>query len=122
MTVRRSATYPSRVSRRLADDRLARFGHYLARIDFRAFNESVEGLQRSLLVVLRVDGLDAFDRGLERQRQASRLHKVYGRISSPGFSPKLDACELVNGIAQLRRIVFDGLDDAGNNHRKINLR
>src|SRR5215471_10123913 len=81
--------------------RLARFDQYLARIGLRAFDEPVEGLQRSEFVVLRVDGLDAFDRGLERQRQASRLHKVYWRISSPSLSPKLDACELVNGIAQL---------------------
>ena len=72
--------------------------------------------------MLRVDSLDAFDRGLERERQASVLQRVYWRIFSPSFSLKLDARELVNGIPQLRRIVFDGLNDAAKNHRKVNLR
>src|SRR5262249_49902066 len=107
----------------LASDqqRLARFDQYLACVDFRALDESVEGLQRPQFVLLRVDGLDAFDRGLERQSQASRLQKVYCRISSPSLSPKPDACELVNGVAQLRRVIFNGLNDAGKNHRKVNL-
>src|SRR5215831_753810 len=103
--------------------RFARFDHYLAPADFRAFDESVEGLQRSQFVMLRVDSLDAFDCGLEREHRASHLRKVYCRISLPSFSSKLDACELVNGIPQQWcRIIFDGLNDAGKNHRKLHLK
>src|SRR2546429_9059624 len=112
------------LSRCLVNDqqRFARFDHYLAPADFRAFDESVEGLQRSQSVLLRVDSLDAFDCGLEREHQASHLRKVYCWIFFPSFSSELDACELVNGIPQQWcRIVFDGLNDAGKNHRKLHL-
>src|SRR5499433_1459956 len=112
------------LSRCLVNDqqRLARFDHYLAPADFRAFDESVEGLQRSQFVMLRVDSLDAFDCGLEREHQAAHLRMVYRWIFSPSFSSKLDACELINGIPQQRcRIIFDGLNDAGKNHRKLHL-
>src|SRR5215471_4920571 len=103
--------------------RFARFDHYLAPADFRAFDESVEGLQRSQFVMLRVDSLDAFDCGLEREHQASHLRMVYCWISSPSFSSKLDACELINSIPQQWcRIVFDGLNDAGKNYRKVHLK
>src|SRR5215468_6985275 len=98
------------------------FDHYLAPADFRAFDESVEGLQHSQFVLLRVDSLDAFDCGLEREHQAAHLRKVYCWISSPSLSSKLDACELINGIPQQRcRINLDGLNDAGKNHRKVHL-
>jgi hypothetical protein len=33
-----------------------------------------------------------------------------------------DVCVFVNGIPQLRRVVFDGLNDAAKNRRKVNLR
>jgi hypothetical protein len=98
---------------------LARFGHHLAPANFRAFDKSMERAQRSHLVVPRVDSLDALDRGLERERQASDLH---WRIASASFSLKPDACELVNGIPQLRRIVVDGFNDARKNNRKVYLR
>src|SRR5215471_9373128 len=102
--------------------RFARFDHYLAPADFRAFDESVEGLQRSQFVMLRVDSLDAFDCGLERKHQAAHLRMVYCWIFSPSFSSKLDACELINGIPQQWcRIIFDGLNDAGKNHCKLHL-
>src|SRR5260221_6285700 len=112
------------LSRCLVNDqkRCARFDHYLAPADFRAFDESVEGLQRSQFVMLRVDSLDAFDCGLEREHQTSHLRKVYCWIFLPSFSSELDACELVNGIPQQWcRIVFDGLNDAGKNYRKLHL-
>src|SRR5260370_40539212 len=103
--------------------RFARFDHYLAPADFRAFDESIEGLQRSQFVVLRVDSLDAFDCGLEREHQTSHLRKVYCWIFLPSFSSELDACELVNGIAQQWcRIVFDGRNDAGKNYRKLHIK
>jgi len=102
--------------------RLARLDHHLAPADFRGFHKPMEGAQRSQLVVLRVDSLDAFDRRLERERQASPLQRGW-RMSLANFSSKRDACELVNGIPQLRRrIAFDGFNDAGKNHRKANLR
>jgi len=81
--------------------------HYLASANFRAFDESMKGLQCCQIVVLRVDSLDAFDRGLERERQASLLQRVCWPIFSRSFSLKLDARELVNSIPQLCRIVFD---------------
>jgi hypothetical protein len=111
------------LSRCLVNDqqRFAWFEHYPAPADFRAFDESIEGLQPFRLVVLRVDSLNAFDRGLERERQAPRLRRVYCRFFSPSFSSKLDTCELVDGVPQLRRIVFDGINDAGKNHRKVHL-
>jgi hypothetical protein len=71
------------------------------------------------LVVPRVDSLDAFDRGFERERQAPQ---AYWRMCSANFFSKFDACELVNGIPQLHRMVFDGFNDAAKNHRKLNLR
>ena len=59
---------------------------------------------------------------LKRQRQASCLQKVYWPLSSPGLLTQLDACELVNRIPQLHRIVLDGPNDAGKNQREVNLR
>jgi hypothetical protein len=85
-------------------------------------DESVEGLQRSQFVMLRVDGFDAIDRRLQRQRQASCFQKVYWPIPLPSLLSKLDACKLVNRIPQLRRIFLDGPNDAGKNQRKVNLR
>ena len=57
------------LSRFLINDqqRWARFDHYLAPADFRAFDKSMEGLQRPQLVAPRVHNLRAFDRGLERE-------------------------------------------------------
>src|SRR2546430_3418984 len=112
------------LSRRFLDhqQRLAGLDHYLAPTDFRACDESMKGPQCSQLVVLRVNSLDAFDRGLERERQASLLQRVYWRIFSPSFSSKLVAREVVNGIPQLHRIAFEGLNDAGKTHRKVTLR
>src|SRR5262249_38031811 len=102
--------------------RFTRFDHYLASAVFVPFDESVEGVQRFQLVVLRVDRLDAFDCGIKRERQSSGLRKIHCRISLPSFSSKLDACELINGIPQQWcRIVFDGLNDAGKNHCKLHL-
>src|SRR5262249_42744080 len=69
-----------------------------------------------------VDRLDAFNCGIKRERQSSGLRKVHCWISSPSFSSKLDACELINGIPQQWCwIVFDRLNDAGKNHRKLHL-
>src|SRR5262249_22348128 len=102
--------------------RLARFNHHLAPADFRVFDESMEGAQRSQLVVPRVDSLDAFDRGFERERQAAHLQRAYSWMVSANFFSKLDTCDLVYRIPQLRRMVFDGFNDAAKNHRKINLR
>src|SRR5262249_34339613 len=109
------------LSRWLVNDqqRLARFDHHLAPADFRAFDESMEGAQRSQLVAPRVDSLDAFDRGFERERHSSQ---AYWRMCSGSFFSKLDACELVNGIPPLPRMVVDGFNDAAKNHRKVNLR
>ena len=112
------------LSRWLVNDqqRLTRFDDLLAPADFRAFDESMKGAQRPQLVLPRVDSLDTFDRGFERERQASHFQRAYWRMSSANFFSKLNACELVNGIPQLRRMVFDGFNDAAKNHRKVNLR
>src|SRR5262245_59158535 len=109
------------LSRWLVNDqhRLARFDYQLAPADFRAFDESMEGAQCSQLVVPGVDSLDAFDRGFERKRQAAQ---AYWRMCSASFFSKLDACELVYRIPQLRRMVFDGFNDAAEKHRQLNLR
>src|SRR5262249_62148992 len=100
------------LSRCLVNDqeRFARFDHYLAPAVFRAFDESVERLRRFQLVVLRVDRLDAFDRGLKRERPASGLRRVRCWITSPSFFSKPDACEAVSGMPiDWYRLVFDGL-------------
>ena len=55
--------------------------------------------------------------GAQRQLQAVRLC----RMCSANFSSKLDACELVNRIPKLCRIMFHGRNGAGKNHRKVNL-
>jgi hypothetical protein len=108
----------------LVDDqeRRVRVEYDPAGTDFRTLDQSIEGLQRSQFIMLRVDDFDALDRGLQRQRQASGLQKIYGWIFLPSLLPKLDACELVNRIPQLGRIVLDGTNDAGKNYRKVKLR
>src|SRR5438067_4009753 len=80
----------------------------------------MKGAQRSQLVLIRVEGLDALDRGFEGQRQPACLQRV-SRMYLANFLFELDARDLVNGTAQLRRIVFKGFNDAGKNHRKVNL-
>jgi hypothetical protein len=55
--------------------RRARFDRYIARLDFRGFDGSVER-RRFQFFVLGVNGLDTFDRRLERQCQMSSLPKV----------------------------------------------
>src|SRR5262249_51179865 len=102
--------------------RFAWFDHYVAPADFRAFDESVEGLQHSQFVPLRVDSLDAFDCGLQREHQASHLRKVYCWIFLPSFSSKLEASELKNGTPHKRGcFISNGLNDAEKNRRKLHL-
>src|SRR6516164_8342080 len=71
--------------------------------------------------MLRVDGLDTINRRLEGQGQITFLRNIDWRLSLREFCPKLDARELVNGVPQLCRIIFDGANDAGKNYCKLNL-
>src|SRR5262252_2610595 len=71
--------------------------------------------------MLRVDGLDTINRRLEGQSQITFLRNIDWRLSLREFCLKLEARELVNGVPQLCRIIFDGADDARKNYCKVNL-
>src|SRR5262245_27081921 len=71
--------------------------------------------------MLRVNGLDALDGGLQGQGKMSCLQRINWRIRLQNLSLKPDACEFVNHIAQLCWIVADGTNDAGKNQRKVDL-
>src|SRR5262245_33404177 len=72
--------------------------------------------------MFRGDGLDALDRGFERQHKTPHLKDVHRWISLPPFALELDPGKLVDSIAQLRRVLPERADDARQNQRKINLR
>src|SRR6516165_9018461 len=71
--------------------------------------------------MLRVDSLDTINRRLEGQSQITFLRNIDWRLSLREFCLKLDARELVNGVPQLCRIIFDGANDAGKNYCKLYL-
>src|SRR5215471_8567659 len=71
--------------------------------------------------MLRVDGLDTINRRLEGQGQITFLRNIDWRPSLREFCLKLDARQLVNGVPQLCRIIFDGANDARKNYGKVNL-
>src|SRR6516165_996206 len=71
--------------------------------------------------MLRVDSLDTINRRLEGQGQITFLRSIDWRLSLREFCLKLDARELVNGVPQLCRIIFDGANDARKNYGKVNL-
>src|SRR6516165_318200 len=71
--------------------------------------------------MLRVDSLDTINRRLEGQGQITFLRNIDWRPSLREFCPKLDARQLVNGVPQLCRIIFDGANDARKNYGKVNL-
>src|SRR6516165_1181325 len=71
--------------------------------------------------MLRVDSLDTINRRLEGQSQITFLRNIDWRLSLREFCLKLDARELVNGVPQLCRIIFDGPNDARKNYCKVNL-
>src|SRR6266404_8454255 len=71
--------------------------------------------------MLRVDCLDTINRRFEGQSQITFLRNIDWRLSLREFCLKLDARELVNGVPQLCRIIFDGANDARKNYCKVNL-
>src|SRR5215468_5106679 len=71
--------------------------------------------------MLRVDCLDTINRRFEGQSYIAFLRNIDWCLSLREFCPKLEARELVNGVPQLCRIIFDGANDARKNYCKVNL-
>src|SRR5215468_6241711 len=71
--------------------------------------------------MLRVDCLDTINRRFEGQSYITFLRNIDWRPSLREFCLKLDARQLVNGVPQLCRIIFDGANDARKNYGKVNL-
>jgi len=69
-------------------------------------------------VVLRNEGLDALNGDFQRVRELPHIRGFFG----PKLFFQLIPRKLINRGAQVFRVVLDGIDDAGENECKLNLR
>jgi hypothetical protein len=104
------------------EDRIGLGSHRMVCIEGPALDQAVERLHALQFVISRRHCLDASDCGFERPRQSSDLQHAHGGMLLPGLALERDACELVDGVPQLRRIVLHRPDHARKHNGEVELR